>query len=795
MSGSDKAPVVRHSGDSLPQEGVRPEEDPQWVIRVYNRHCLREVSQELDGDLGPGRGPDRYMPPVLLDNNPVSHRQSLQEQIFPNPRAIQEDLVELNKTKLLLEAPAGMGKTTFLKIYQEARLQTPDLREYPMTVYLDLGLLPQGTGFSEFYPLFFRHATEVILREAEEQPELEIRKDRLQRTLERLVLTGQIMFLLDGLDRLAPEDRFQFFHDVVVDGDALRDNWVLLAMRPVGFGPMATSSVIKRGQDACFRLGFQKLDESTRKAYLGEIGNLPAIDTLRLYFPELFETPYLLRLLKAIAENGLLERVHSRTRFYETWLSQVLQEGPEEGDARPASSMLRRLEEISWNLAVEGRFQRFEEAETGYPIHLLEGEPPLIDRGALHWTLDPLLKQTQNRWEYRHPGLQEYFAGRKLARETGWAHWLERYGRDSRWQEVFYYFTGAYEGAVDAVFDRMLETGAVFLAGNASIETRGLSQAHRLLVGHLLKYQDRERYPQFSRNRLVQVEQVVEAVGRERLREVAACLLDRRYRDPRILYPVLELLCALHGIDFQGVMDSQQFGALQALPELQEFLSERDDPRCVDGEIMRRWGERVTVSEGKFVYQDETDEEDQIRLREFSIMRYPVTNALWRQFDPAFELRYPRYSFEDDHPVIGINFYEATVFALWMGLRLPTEKEWEKAARGTDGRLYPWGEALGYQTGYTNTADFVLGRTNAVGDYEEGASPYGCYDMAGNVWEWCVQLHSSRFSTQKIVRGGSWLNYLVHAKCVFRNSFDPAEHHPAVGFRCVSQPLTEEEED
>ncbi len=203
----------------------------------------------------------------------------------------------------------------------------------------------------------------------------------------------------------------------------------------------------------------------------------------------------------------------------------------------------------------------------------------------------------------------------------------------------------------------------------------------------------------------------------------------------------------------------------------------------------------VTVPAGKFIYQDEKDEEDQIDMKEFSIMKYRTTNVLYQQFDPRFQHRYPKYSWNKDQPVVGINYYEATVFALWLGLRLPTETEWEKTSRGTDGRDYPWGEAMGYQTGYCNTADFVVGHTSPVTDFEEGISPYGCFDMAGNAWEWCVQLFSSQFTTQKIVRGGSWLNYMVNAKCHFRNSFDPAERHPGVSVRCTTLPLVEVEKE
>jgi len=258
---------------------------------------------------------------------------------------------------------------------------------------------------------------------------------------------------------------------------------------------------------------------------------------------------------------------------------------------------------------------------------------------------------------------------------------------------------------------------------------------------------------------------------------------------------VIELLLAFYDIDFFQVLDVQDFSPLDRVEELKGFLAEHLNPEQVNTAVLKKWSELVTIPAGKFVYQMEKDEEDQIELREYAIMKYPVTNALYREFDPHRRLPHRQYSADDDQPVIGVNFFEATIFALWLGKRLPTEKEWEKAARGVDGRDYPWGEACGYQAGYANTADFVLAKTNPVEEYPQGISPYGCYDMAGNVWEWCVQLRASRYTTQKIVRGGSWLNYLVNSKTTFRNSFDPSERPLTVGIRCVTLPHTEVESD
>lgn len=106
-----------------------------------------------------------------------------------------------------------------------------------------------------------------------------------------------------------------------------------------------------------------------------------------------------------------------------------------------------------------------------------------------------------------------------------------------------------------------------------------------------------------------------------------------------------------------------------------------------------------------------------------------------------------------DHPVVGVSYYEAEAYAKWVGMRLPTEQEWEKAARGTDGRMYPWGNE--FDKNKCNCNEASIGHTTPITRYPDGISPYGCYDMAGNVWEWCASWLDEE-KVLRVMRGGSW---------------------------------------
>jgi formylglycine-generating enzyme required for sulfatase activity len=175
-----------------------------------------------------------------------------------------------------------------------------------------------------------------------------------------------------------------------------------------------------------------------------------------------------------------------------------------------------------------------------------------------------------------------------------------------------------------------------------------------------------------------------------------------------------------------------------------------------------------------------------VELAGFFIDRYPVTNREFQRFVDATQYRYlPQYwtdgmypEDEPDHPV-RVTWDSAGAYAEWAGKRLPTEAEWEKAARGTDGRRWPWGNHFDEACAHTWETFLQTGEcTVAVTSHPAGASPYGVEDLAGNTEEWVADwLEGYPDSTYRshsygrlfrVLRGGAWLFMQSHARCSYR---------------------------
>jgi formylglycine-generating enzyme required for sulfatase activity len=216
-----------------------------------------------------------------------------------------------------------------------------------------------------------------------------------------------------------------------------------------------------------------------------------------------------------------------------------------------------------------------------------------------------------------------------------------------------------------------------------------------------------------------------------------------------------------------------------------------------------------------------------VTLTSYHMSKYPVTVGEYRVFVRAGGYQCHRYwtgagwawresvgrlqpefwgdekwTGDDRLPVVGVSWYEATAYCRWLSeetrrhYRLPTEAEWEKAARGTDGRMYPWGDE--FDAGRCNTREGGLNKTVPVGRYSLGGeSPYGCAEMAGNASDWTLSQYRPypydgsdgrnevEGEVERVIRGGSWYKPELRARVVARGINDPFFADNDVGFRCM----------
>lgn len=178
-------------------------------------------------------------------------------------------------------------------------------------------------------------------------------------------------------------------------------------------------------------------------------------------------------------------------------------------------------------------------------------------------------------------------------------------------------------------------------------------------------------------------------------------------------------------------------------------------------------------------------------LPEFWIDATPVTNKQYAAFVAATGRRQPSLWGPDGYeepdaecPVVGVTFADAEAYATWAGKQLPTPAQFEKAARGTDGRKYPWGDMVGLKTG--NTREAGLGRPCPVEAYPRGKSPYGCFDMNGNVLHWTRAKTSKEPDAPVVLKGCSFKHYL--GSVAWSYDAPPTQRQDCVGFRCVWTP-------
>jgi formylglycine-generating enzyme required for sulfatase activity len=215
----------------------------------------------------------------------------------------------------------------------------------------------------------------------------------------------------------------------------------------------------------------------------------------------------------------------------------------------------------------------------------------------------------------------------------------------------------------------------------------------------------------------------------------------------------------------------------------------------------------------KFAFDDEQPQH-RLWLPNYYLAKTPLTNAQYRAFVQATGYNRPEHWTDgkpprgkEDHPVVHVSWYDAKSYCDWLsevtgrGYGLPSEAEWEKGARGTDGRIYPWGNQ--WDSPRCNSSERRLRKTTLVHAYPQGASPYGVLDTVGNVWEWTHSLLGFAYlyrptngrenldapsNMQRVVRGGVFNYYHGYSRCACRGGYGTDNSHWDLGFRVVMHP-------
>lgn len=202
--------------------------------------------------------------------------------------------------------------------------------------------------------------------------------------------------------------------------------------------------------------------------------------------------------------------------------------------------------------------------------------------------------------------------------------------------------------------------------------------------------------------------------------------------------------------------------------------------------------------------RDSNQPKHDVYLEAFCIQRNEVSRTQYGEFVQATGYQADGWEAftlqEADLPVTGVLWEDAQAYCAWAGMRLPSEAEWEKAARGTDGRRFPWGNAWDREK--ANTQEYGAAGSLKVGSFPDGASPYGVLDMSGNAAEWVNDFYEAGYYLlaparnplgpaqilDHVLRGGSYASTYDQASCYFRDSSHSVLPNHRVGFRCAVNP-------
>lgn len=673
----------------------------------------------------------------------------------------------LEYEKVVMVGDGGVGKTRFMYELEKDLAAQVAARKHALCLplYVEAKYMPQPTTDD------FDHYLQTRLSHTFSKHKYSERKLRgFSRYLRR---HGLIVALIDASDQVMDQGKERNIIRFVTNRALLGCCRCVVSTRPIKEEALRSSSSLKKtGGDSksTFKtIDIMAFDEHDLGRFFGP-RYFPVVEPIlrRLPYrgdrePSFVHIPMLARLLKIMAVNGevpgdeadrALTAAHVMMGFVDfikKW--QIKKDGAEDRSAK-YTTMLRKIQRLS--LKTLGKVKDFDREYAFNEEEALDflGE----DSFEEHWDLMKRIEfirpfidledetsMQEAQYRFHHQMFQEYFAARELERLYSQP---AKGGTAEEWQASMRKL--GYMEVVGRFFAELIDL-------QSRNPENDFAYWQALLVD--------EQTDDWVRTYALQVR---DALGASRAKHTLDALFDQEDRGPRKRCQGTNTIRILGG---PFVMGSYEY----------------------PGEAPVRW----------------------VQVDAFEIQRFPVTNLEFCDFlnachDPGSKPRdeegnrvidlglteittkrgeYAVETGRGRHPVVGVTWFGAQAYCRWRSSEesdvdygLPTEAEWEKAARGCLGRRYPWGNT--FQVKRCNTYEGGRGGTSSVGDYPSGKSPYGCDDMAGNVWEWTSSYYDED-KTRYVLRGGSWFSNAVFARCALRFRNLPVTRYLIIGFRCV----------
>ena len=731
---------------------------------------------------------------------------------------------------LIIRGEPGAGKTTFMRLLtftlcstwlgEPVRVAAADISwpdQPPLPIFVRMGALTeflrrQRHAGSAALPIK-DHSPECLLRYLEAQSQenaWHVSVDDFRRKLDG----GRCLILLDGLDEAPDADMREQMSDLAANIlKAYPGNQVVLTSRP----PALTADVMPAGFSL---VDILPLDDDAMKSFLQHWC------------------------------TALYPDAPDKAEKYRRELTLALTARPEIRRMARTPVMLTALAVVHWNehQLPEQRFELYESILT-WLLRARKDRPGRLKADACRMLLQKLALAM-----FTHPEGRQRSVGLDWAAKTLSPFFKATEGKSAKQQAEYFIRDEMVDSGVIVRRDNTLEFWHLsFQEYLAAYEIAGLVEEDQ---EKLLFEKERVFSPEWRETVLLlagvlhkqgvnKVNQLVDLILHHTPQENNADLLPQQARSVALLGGIQHDLSTL---DYkpdnkaydavirrvEGIFDVKTFRAVPAAIRsyAADALALVGDPRFDEIEWIdvpggEFWmGAQETDENGRNYDSDAYGDEEpvhQVKLTGFKISRYPTTAAQYKKFieadgyknkefwktDGFEEIQAPREWDEQllhpGRPIVNVSWYEAAAFAAWCGGCLPSEAEWEYAARGVAYRKWPWGDTEP-DADRCNFEDTKLSEPSPAGIFPENVSPFGLVDMAGNVWEWCLDGYSKEYYQQcqkqgtvvnprgpekgdaAVLRGGSFIDDAQYLRCALRDGKDPFKRYDLIGFRVVLSP-------